>query len=238
MNIRIADFYVEFTGMQYPYLEMFCKGYLTDQNAVDVSLTVTEEDIHAEQKRDSTVINRPMIETTVAYRKLAEWLPIRNAMVMHGTLIDADGAGVLFTALSGTGKTTHMMLWQKLLGDRMTVVNGDKPILRFLPDGVFGYGTPWNGKEKLGCNMRTSMKHICFIERSETNFVEPLAKSDAISRIMQQAYMPKDPASVAATFSLVDRLMDTCDLWIIHCNMDIEAAQVAYQTIFDNKGEN
>ena len=64
-------------------------------------------------------------------RKLAEWLPLHDAFVLHSATFDVDGVGVVFAAHSGTGKTTHMLLWQKLLGDKMTIVNGDKPIVRF-----------------------------------------------------------------------------------------------------------
>ena len=38
----------------------------------------------------------------------------------------------LFCGSSGTGKTTHMLLWQKMLGDRFKFINGDKPIIRFI----------------------------------------------------------------------------------------------------------
>ena len=122
----------------------------------------------------------------------------------------------------------------------MAIVNGDKPIVRFFddePEIPYAYGTPWNGKEKLGCNMRTPLKHICFIERSETNFVEPLEKEVAINRIFNQVYMPKDSVALSSTMQLVDRLLSNCKLWIIHCNMDISAAQTAYNTIFNIKGE-
>ena len=133
-----------------------------------------------------------------------------------------------------------MMLWQKLLGDRMTVVNGDKPIVRFFdeePETPYAYGTPWSGKEGLGQNMRTKLQHICFIERSETNYVEKMDKKVAADRILKQVYMPKNPLAVMKTLQLVDRLLSCCNFWIIHCNMENEAAEVAYNAIFNSNGE-
>ena len=174
-------------------------------------------------------------EETITYRKFAEWLPNKSAFVFHSATVDVDGVGIAFAAHSGTGKTTHMNLWQDYLGDRMVIVNGDKPIVRFFddePEQPYAYGTPWNGKEHLGFNMRTCLKHICFIERNETNYVEKLNKSDAIDRIFNQVYMPKDPIAVMNTMNLIDRLLSCCNLWIIHCNMEPEAAEVAYNTIF------
>ena len=117
----------------------------------------------------------------------------------------------------------------------MTIVNGDKPIVRFFedePNVPYAYGTPWNGKERLGCNMRTPVKHICFIERSETNYVEKMKPSEIIDLIFNQVYMPKDPIAVANTMQLINRFINCCSIWKIHCNMDISAAEVAYNTIF------
>ena len=82
--------------------------------------------------------------------------------------------------------------------------------------------------------MCTPLKHICFIERSETNYVEKMEKSDVIDRIFNQVYMPKDPVAVMNTMNLIDRLLSCCNLWTIHCNMDPAAAEVAYNTIFNS----
>ena len=175
------------------------------------------------------------LEFIAVSRKLAEWLPLHGAFVLHSACFDVCGEGVVFAAHSGTGKTTHMLLWQKLLGDKMTIVNGDKPIVRFFedePNIPYAYGTPWNGKERLGSNMRTPVKHICFIERSETNYVEKMEPKEIIDLIFNQVYMPKDPMAVVNTMQLINRFINCCSIWKIHCNMDISAAETAYNTIF------
>ena len=175
------------------------------------------------------------------HRKIAEWLPLHNAFVFHSAVFDVDGTGIALAAHSGTGKTTHMLLWKQLLGDRLKIVNGDKPIVRFFddePETPYAYGTPWNGKEHLGCNMRTPLKHICFIERAKTNSCEEMTKSEAADLLFNQVYMPKDPQSALNTLQLINRLISCCKLWRIKCNMDISAAQTAYTKIFETEKEN
>ena len=217
------------------------REYLSEFDAPDFALSISDDDIKYEQDiyDGETEINHPSIlKKMVLFRKLGELLPERNAFVLHSACFDVDGVGVAFAAHSGTGKTTHMNLWQKLLGDRMVIVNGDKPIVRFFddePETPYAYGTPWNGKEHLGCNMRTKLKHICFIERSETNFVKKIEKSDAIEHIIKQVYMPQNTVAVVKTMELIDRLLSCCNLWKIHCNMEDEAAEIAYNTIFSDK---
>ena len=223
MSLKIADFLVNIENKN-------------EKVSADVSIYISKEDLDFELCLAESEFHENYIKFIAIFRKLAEWLPNNGAFVLHSACFDVNGEGVAFAAHSGTGKTTHMRLWQEYLGDKMVVVNGDKPIVRFFddePDCPYAYGTPWNGKERLGCNMRTPLKHICFIERSEKNYVEPMEKTDAIDRIFNQVYMPKDPVAVMNTMQLIDRLLSCCKLWTIHCNMNPKAAEIAYKTIFE-----
>jgi len=234
MKCLIADFKIEIENC-FDYIYKSIKKYNYDN--VDFKIKNTKTEISNLVDKNSPIDYMGYIEHIETYKKLAEWLPLHDAFVLHSACFDVGGEGVVFAAHSGTGKTTHMLLWQKLLGDKMTIVNGDKPIVRFFedePNVPYAYGTPWNGKERLGCNMRTPVKHICFIERSENNYVEKLEPSEIIDLIFNQVYMPKDPIAVANTMGLINRFINCCSIWKIHCNMDISAAEVAYNSIFGN----
>ncbi|MBO5231198.1 MAG: hypothetical protein J6B88_01110 [Clostridia bacterium] len=215
------------------------QNYLADFKKEDVVIKISDNDIALERammESDLEVKYETTYKLSAIHRKIGDWLPSNNSFVLHSACFDVDGVGVAFAAHSGTGKTTHMNLWQQLLGDKMTVVNGDKPIVRFFdgePNIAYAYGSPWMGKERLGGNMRTKLKHICFIERSETNYVTKMNKSSVTERLIKQVYMPKDPVALINTMALVDRLLSCCDFWIIHCNMEPEAAEVAYNTIIN-----
>lgn len=232
---RIADINFEVNCI-HTYFERHSKEYYCiGQTKPDITISTTQKDIDDEIGYGEGVHAFRYLEHIAVSRLIAEKLYQYNAFVLHSATFDVDGVGVSFAAHSGTGKSTHMNLWQQLLGDRMTVVNGDKPIVRFFddePEQPYAYGTPWNGKEGLGCNMRTPLKHICFIERCAENSVEPIEKSEAIDRIFNQVYMPKDPIAAMNTIQLIDRLMSSCKLWKIKCNMDISAAETAYKGIF------
>ena len=235
MILKVADFKFDIHNI-YPHAQIKTKEYSSVDTVISDSFKISMQDIEYERVLINEKKCSPYLETVAIYRKIAEWLPVKNAFVFHCACFDVNGVGVAFAAHSGTGKTTHMNLWQKYLGDKMVVVNGDKPIVRFFddePETPYAYGTPWNGKERLGCNMRTKLQHICFIERSETNFVEPMKKEDVIDRIFNQVYMPKDPVAVVNTMQLIDRLLSCCKLWTIHCNMEDDAAKIAYNAIFN-----
>ncbi len=232
MKCKIADFNFFIENIN-PGVEKACKQYLiSDNEYCGIAFSMTEADITVEEGNGN--FSKAYLEYIAICRKIAEIIPLHNAFLLHSAVFDVDGTGVAFAAHSGTGKTTHMLLWQKLLGDRLKIVNGDKPIVRFFdeePNNPYAYGTPWNGKEHLGCNMRTPLKHICFIERADQNSCERVSKTDAVNLIFNQVYMPKDPMAAMNTVGLIDRLLSSCELWKIKCNMDISAAETAYNTI-------
>lgn len=236
---KLADFKVEFELDYERTVNSLC-AFSDEFEDPDLRVQIPPEVFELERKlffeENGITYHNKTLENNAAFRVLAEKIPKHDAFVLHSACFDVDGTGVAFAAHSGTGKTTHMSLWQKLLGEKMVIVNGDKPIVRFFedePKQPYAYGTPWNGKERFGCNMRTPLKHICFIERSETNYVEKVDKKAVVDRVFKQVYMPKDPQSMMKTMQLIDRLVTCCDLWIIHCNMEDDAAKVAYGAIFE-----
>lgn len=234
MNCFFANYKVEIINGS-PHWGKKLSEYKSDFEVSDFTIDITEKDIEYEKTVAEAEAKDGTLRLTACYRKLAEKLPLYNTFVLHSAVFDVDGTGIAFAAQSGTGKTTHMLLWQRLLGERLKIVNGDKPIVRYFdnePHSPYAYGTPWNGKERLGCNMRTPLKHICFIERAQQNSCEKMDKNDAVNLIFNQVYMPKDPAAAANTIVLINRLISDCELWKIKCNMDISAAETAYRTIF------
>ena len=208
MIYNLADFIVSLSinGKEF---ETKLYEYIISNKCADYHIKIYKNDIVNESK-NQIFLKLNDVESICIHRKLAEWLPLHNAFVLHSAVFDVDGTGIALAAHSGTGKTTHMLLWQKLIGDRLKIVNGDKPIVRFFddePETPYAYGTPWNGKEHLGCNMRTPLKNICFIERAEKNSCEEISKTEAADLLFNQVYMPKDPQAAINTLQLINRLI-------------------------------
>ena len=249
-KIKIADFVIEIDN-KYSYIEKLCSKYVYEGEEKDFSASCTEDDITNEEivARDDEEVHshlqslteekrRGYLEGICIYRSICLQLPERNAFVMHAATIEVDGQGYAFTARSGTGKSTHISLWKKLLGDRVQIVNGDKPIVR-LTDGVFyAYGTPWCGKEGWNRNVRAPLKGICFVERDTKNRIDKMPLADAATRIMKQILIPKDALGAINTFELVDKMLNNVNCWLLGCNISIEAAEVAYGAMSGGKYEN
>ncbi len=238
-KIKIADFVIEIQN-KYSHIERLCDGYIVEEGTPDFVLFCTDEEIEAEIENyeDPSYANSGYSESICIYRKLCLQLPKHDAFLMHSAVIDVDANAYAFTASSGTGKSTHIRLWKQLLGEKVIVVNGDKPILRFIDGELYVYGTPWCGKEGWNTNMCSKLKGLCFLERAEQNSIKPLEKPKSAERIMHQILMPNDPVDAMATLELMDRMLMKVDTWLLGCNMDIEAAKIAYEGMSGEKYEN
>ena len=232
---ELADTVFQVTAL-FEDTKRFCGDYLS-QKAPQYVITVTERDIDFERQRANqkqkeglppVVYSDSYLETLALYRKMAEQLVQEDVILMHGAVVAVDDRAYLFTAKSGTGKTTHIRRWLEAFGSRAVVVNGDKPLLRIKDCGVTVYGTPWDGKEHLSCNIALPLKAVCILTRSEQNRIERISKKEAIPMLLQQLHRPAAPAALAKALALTDRLGSSTALYRLGCNMEPEAALVAY----------
>ena len=233
---KIADKVVEVNSI-YDEVHEYCSDYQTDEPA-DYSVTTTQADIDFERQksaREDEVEGIPVrhfsdsyLEELAVYRKIAEKMLDFDTVLFHGSVVAVDDVGYLFTAKSGTGKSTHTRLWMEYFGDRAVMVNDDKPLLH-IADTVTAYGTPYNGKHRLDTNTSVPLKAICILTRSAENHIEPITREQAYTMLLQQVYRPADMLKMAKTLELVDRLAESVKLYRLGCNMDISAAQVAFE---------
>ncbi len=154
-----------------------------------------------------------------------------DTLLFHGSCVTVDGAGYLFTAKSGTGKSTHTRLWRELLGERAVMVNDDKPLIRLIDSRSIVYGTPWDGKHRLSRNLSVPLKAICILKRAEENSIRPITVSQAYPHLLQQVYRSSEPTALSRILSLVDKLTETVSIWEMGCNQNLEAARIAYQAM-------
>lgn len=150
---------------------------------------------------------------------------------MHGAAIAFDGAAYLFTAPSGTGKTTHVRLWRQYLGSRVTVVNGDKPFLSLEPDGtVRVWGSPWAGKERWQSPISVPLCGVCLLERG-TDRICRLPPEQALAPLFRQTYHRDDPALEYLTLGFLDALLRRVPVYRLTCGMTDDAVRCSFEAL-------
>lgn len=236
-NIKLADRVIAVKA-QYPYIKEYCKDYLCDDPG-DFAVETNFGDIEFEREksaRDNINSGIPVIhysndylETLAVYRKIVEKMMEYDALLFHGSAIAVDGVAYLFTATSGTGKSTHSGFWRELFGERAVMVNDDKPLLKLTETGVLVCGTPWNGKHHLGANIMVPLEAICILERGEDNTIKPITAGEALPMLLQQSHRPGRPAAMGRYLDLMDQLTKSLRFYRLKCNLNPEAAKVAHE---------
>ena len=175
------------------FVEKMCKDYITSPDRpADITVSVSEEELRREIERAPDLFfDDGYGEVVSVYEKISIALPAYEAFVMHSSVVAVDGGAFAFAAEKGTGKSTHTRYWKEVLGPRLTVINGDKPIYRFQDGHLMAYGTPWCGKENWQTNTAAPLKALCLLERGEGNTIFPIRAFDVVSELLRQFHLPK-----------------------------------------------
>ena len=234
-TIQVAGYTVAVRAV-YESTRIFCRDYLWDGEA-DFAVAITGADIAFERTEcvrlglKAANASEAWLEETALLRKVSEKLLDSNILLFHGSAIAVDGVVYLFTAPSGTGKSTHTRLWRQLLGERAVMVNDDKPFLRITENGVLACGSPWNGKHRLDTNTAVPLKAVCVLERSGENHIRRIPAREALPELFQQSGRPRDPRQMGQYMDLLDKLTEKVTFYRMGCNMAPEAARMAYEAM-------
>lgn len=238
-SLKIAGHTAKVTSL-FESTPQYLRAYLTD-DAPEFSITVTRADMEFEQAdlleeahRDGfkpRVFTDPFLERSAIQRAFAEFLFAHDTLLFHGSAIAVDGEGYVFTAHSGTGKSTHTRLWKQVFGDRAVVVNDDKPFLQLKDGKVLLHGAPWSGKHGLDTNICVPLKGLCILERGAENRIQKIGPEEALPMLQKQAYRPLDIEKEQQFLELTRLLADSVPLWKLACNKEPGAAYTAYNAM-------
>lgn len=232
---KIADI-VFSAKLIYAYTARVCASYEYSGDEPDAFSTVmTKEDIAAE-KALAPEFPEPYLESLALFRKLCDYaLSNVDGIIFHSSAIMVDGEAYLFTAPSGTGKSTHARLWREMLGDRAVMINDDKPIIRYIDGEFYVYGTPWNGKHHLDTNDRAKIKAICKIYQAKENQIAVADTQDMLITVLNQTIRPSNLEQMDKLLGLIDKMLQKVKLYTLGCNISREAAELSYKTMSEGK---
>lgn len=196
-----------------------------------------EPDIVIEPENyNPTIYAVKLPEETLAYmesgRQFFAGLLANDGFYLHSSSVAYGGKAYMFSADSGTGKSTHTKLWQQVFGEDAKVFNDDKTPLRRLDGTWYAYGAPWCGKDNININMKVPVAGICFMKQAPENRIRRLSQPEAISKIISQTIRKfKDVERLDLMLSHVEKIVQEIPVFELENRPEPDAARLSYETM-------
>ena len=210
--------------------------YLSDAAAL-AAVSVSEKLIRSCRETQQEDDPDWTAEYNAAAVEISEALLPFGRCIFHGMAFLWRGKAWIFTAPSGTGKTTQYALWKLLYGDELSALNGDKPVLECRDDGtVWVHPSPWQGKENIGSMRSAPLGGIICLARGE-NRIERLDARQALAPVFSQIIVRREKAEVTdRALRITEHLLTSVPIWRLTNRGDRASARLTHDTLQSEAG--
>ena len=152
-------------------------------------------------------------------------ITLNRGILLHCAFIDVNGEAVLFTAPSGTGKSTQAMLWEKF--GNAELINGDRAAVMVTADGVFASGVPFCGSSGVRKNRTLKLRAVVYLSQSKENRAQRLLGLTAFKRIWEGITLNLwHKTDVEKATDTVLEIVEKVPVYHFHCTKDETAVKV------------
>lgn len=216
---------------QFSYIKEYMRDYVVEEYEAEFEVFSTLEEIEIHRQKSNRNRSDEFEEVFVIFDKICKILPKYNRFLMHGAVISYEQNGYVFTAPSGVGKTTHIHLWKDFLGEKVTIMNGDKTFFQVREDGIYVYGSPLAGKEGWNTNTCEKLKGICFLSQGNENVIKKISKEASLPLFIRQIYRPNDVEMAGKVLELLNCVIEEIPLYSMKCDISEDALQTSFEAM-------
>lgn len=206
-----------------PFNEKILETYLYSENEkADITLSIPKE-----METEHEIFVRTNIWNYLAFENV---LINHQGFILHSSFISWQNNGILFTAPSGTGKSTQADLWKKY--EDADIYNGDRTIIRKIEGKYYGFGSPYAGSSGIYRNESAPIKAIVVIDQGPDNVIRRLRGREAFLPLFRETLM--NTWNKEYMEKMTDLLMDAaCQIPIYHlsCRPDQDAVNTVKNEI-------
>lgn len=149
---------------------------------------------------------------------------LRDHLVLHCAYMQREEHAILFSAPSGTGKTTQATLWERYRGTR--VVNGDKSLLAKRDGKWTANGWPVCGSSQVCHNESLPIRAIVMLSQGKENTIEKLSPFQAFSQIYSQITINFwNKQAQQRAMDLIEDLVTNVPVYHLSCTISEEAVE-------------
>jgi len=157
-------------------------------------------------------------------------LIFHEGLIIHASAVVWNGQGILFSAPSGTGKSTQAKLWSRYMN--ASILNDDSPAVRVIDDQGIVFGTPWGGSEKIGHNSFAPISALIIIEQSDKNVIRKLRSVEVVPMLLPRCFLPyHDEVLMEKACLNLERIIQATPCYHLQCAPDKESIEITSRCI-------
>lgn len=197
--------------------------------------TAYGEKEHLVQVRLIPPLRRIGVKTVLNAMGVEHLVAMNGGFVFHCSYIDIGGKAILFTAPSGTGKSTQADLWQKYR--KAEIVNGDRAAVRVKDGTVVAEGIPFSGSSSYCLSRTLPITAIVYLSQAPQTTIRKLRGMEAFSRIWEGVSVNTwSKADVEGVSDAVQKTASEIPVYHLACTPD-ESAVAAVEDAIRKWGE-
>lgn len=153
-----------------------------------------------------------------------------GGIVLHGVLMEYKDKGIIISAPSGIGKTTHARMWRDR--ERALIINGDRALCRKIDGKWTGFGMPWCGTSGEYINRDVGISAIVVLEQAKENLIEKLDTFQAFNHMIPNITAPTwEKKLLNKAMDYLEDMVNEIPVYKLKCTPDIEAVEVLKKEI-------
>ena len=167
------------------------------------------------------------LEESGIFRMLAE----HGGVVLHSSyIITQRGEALLFSAPSGTGKSTQAELWRSYAGAK--VINGDRALVK-AENGVTANGILFSGTSGISENVTAPLRAIVLLRQSEKNEIRSVSGKEAFMRLLPQcSYYPDEEENLRIVTGILAEIISAVPVYDFGCVPDESAVSALSEVLY------
>lgn len=153
-----------------------------------------------------------------------------NGLLLHSSFIQWHNQAILFSAPSGTGKSTQADLWVKY--ENAEIINGDRSGIRLIEGKWYAFGLPYAGSSYIYKNEGYCLKTIVVLRQAKENKIRRLNAREAFMYLYPELTIHRwDSQFVDKVIELMNKLLSDIHVYLLECLPDQGAVETLKEII-------
>lgn len=158
-----------------------------------------------------------------------------NTFILHSAFINWQNKGILFSAPSGTGKSTQAELWERF--ENAEIINGDKSGIKKVNDRWTAYGLPIAGTSGIYKNKKSEISHIIVLRQGKENKLTKLSPREAFIKLYSETIVHTwDKEFQENIINMITDVVKNVQIYQYECLPDKSAVDFLKNQIIKDRG--